>query len=199
MGFQIQDGTGSSRKAKVNTRYRLITDSITEERAVYNSVVDGKTFVCFTDFITFTGSGTNEFGLLYVKNTSDDLMLIHHVKIWSGTLNQTAKIRMYDDPTTGTLISDGFSAEIMNINTGSSQEFEGLSYQPSDATKTITNGEVMGNHYIGSGNQQMLAMMWNGAMVLPKGKAMAITVQPDNAAQISLTAEVEVYFEKSEE
>lgn len=195
MGFQIQDGTGSSRRAEVTTRNRLLTDAITEERAVFNSIVDGKTFVVFTDFITFTGSGTNQFGMLYIKNTSDQLMLVHHVKIWSGTLNQTAKIRMIDDPTTGTLISDGFSASIMNINMGSSQEFEGLAYQASAATKTVTNGEVMGNHYIGSGNQQMLAMMWNGAMVIPKNKAMAITVQPDNAAQITLTAEIEVYYE----
>lgn len=199
MGFQIQDGTGSSRKAKVTTRNRILTESITEERAVYNSIVDGKTFVVFTDFISFTGSGTNQYGLLYIKNTSDQLMLVHHVKIWSGTLNQTARIRMYDDPTTGTLISSAITANIMNINMGSSQEFEGIAYQGNAATQTVTNGEIMGNHYIGSGNQQLLAMMWNGAMVIPKNSSMAITVQPDNAATINLTAEIEVYFEDAME
>ncbi len=195
MGFQIQDGTGTSRRTKVTSRNRLLTESITEERAVYNSVVDGQTYVAFTDFITFTGSGTNEYGLIYIKNNSDQLMLIHHVKVWSGTLNQTAKIRMYDNPTTGTLISSAITSNIMNINLGSSNEFDGVSYQGNAATQTVTNGELMGNHYIGSGNQQMLAMMWNGAMVIPKGSTMAVTVQPDNAAVISLTAEIEVYFE----
>lgn len=195
MGFQIQDGTGTSRRAQVTSRNRLLTDAITEERAVFNSIVDGQTFVVFTDFITFTGSGTNQYGLIYIKNNSDQLMLVHHVKLWSGTLNQTAKIRMYDNPTTGTLISSAITSNIMNINMGSSQEFGGISYQGTGATQTITNGELMGNHYIGSGNQQMLAMMWNGAMVIPKGSSMAVTVQPDNAATITLTAEIEVYFE----
>lgn len=195
MGFQIQDGTGSSKRAKVTNRNRVLTDAITEERAVFNSIADGKTFVVFTDFISFVGSGTNQYGLIYIKNNSDQLMLIHHVKLWLGTLNQTVRVRMYSEPTTGTLISGANDSEIMNINMGSSQDFGGVSYQGTGGNLTVTNGDIMGNHFLGSGNQQMLAMMWNGAMVIPKNSSMAITVQPDNAATVVITAEIEVYFE----
>ena len=50
MGFQIQDGTGSSRKAAVSNLNRILVDSITEERAVYNSIEEGNTFVVSTNF-----------------------------------------------------------------------------------------------------------------------------------------------------
>lgn len=199
MGFQIQDGTGSSRKVKIDSRNRMVVDAITEERAVYNSVADGKTFIMYTDFISFTGSGTNQYGLIYFKNNSDQLMLVHHVKIWLGTLNQIVKIRMYDDPTTGTLISSAIPCDINNINMGSSQEFEGLAYQGSGGTLTVTDGMIMGRHFMGSGNQQMMAMMWNGAMVLPKGASMAMTVQPPNGVTVEMTAEIEVYYEDAPE
>lgn len=195
MSTIIQDGGGTNRRVRVNEDNRLEVDGITEERAVFNSIKKGQTFVAFTDFISFTGSGSNQYGLMYIKNTSSLNMLVHHIKIWSGTLNQTAKIYMYDNPTTGTLISGANMAETMNINLGSANEFEGIVYQGTGGTLTVTNGEVMGRHYIGSGNQQMLAMMWNGAMVIPRNSTIAITVQPDNAATISLTAEVEAYFE----
>lgn len=197
MGFQIQDGTGSSRKVKIDSRNRMVVDAITEERAVFNSVAEGKTFVLFTEFIDFTG--INERGIIYFKNESDQLMLVHHVKIWLGTLNQIVKVRMYDDPTGGTLISNAISCDISNINMGSSQDFEGLAYQGTGGTMTVTGGEIMGRHYLGNGNQQMLAMMWNGAMVLPKGSSMAVTVEPTSATTVSITAEVEVYFEDSPE
>lgn len=199
MGFQLQDGTGSSKRAKITETNRLLTDSITEERAVYNSIADGKTFILYTDFISFTGSGTNQFGLIYFKNTSDQLMLVHHVKIWLGTLNQTVKIRMYDDPTTGTLISSAIPCDINNINMGSSNEYEGLAYQGTGGNLTVTDGMIMGRHFLGNGNQQMMAMMWNGAMVLPKGASMAMTVEPPNGVTVEMTAEVEVYYENAPE
>lgn len=199
MGFQLQDGTGSSKRVKVTQNNRLLTDSITEERAVFNSIVDGKTFILYTDFITFTGTTSNEYGLIYFKNTSDQLMLVHHVKLWLGTLNEIVAIRMYDDVTTGTLISSPVNCDISNINMGSSQDYQGLAYQGTGGLKTVTNGAIMGRHYLGNGNQQMMAMMWNGAMVLPKGTSMAVTVQPNNGSVVKIVAEVEVYYEDAPE
>lgn len=197
MSTTIQDGTGTKNRLKIDSSNRALVDAITEERAVFNSVVKGKTFILYTDFISITGSGTNEYGLIYFKNNSDELMLVHHVKVWLGTLNQVVKLRMYDGPTTGTLISGANLCDINNINMGSANEYEGLAYQGTGGNLTVTNGMIMGRHYMGSGNQQMMAMMWNGAMVLPKGASMAMTVQPPDAVTVEMTAEVEVYFEQN--
>lgn len=196
MATIIQDGSGTNRKARVTQDLRIAVDAITEERSVNNSIKDGKTFILYTDFISFTGSGTDEFGLIYFKNTSDELMLVHHVKVWMGTLNKVIKLRMYDDPTTGTLISGANLCDINNINMGSANEYPGIAYQGTGGNLTVTDGMIMGRHFMGSGNQQMMAMMWNGAMVLPKGASMAMTVQPVSGETVELTAEVEVYFEK---
>jgi hypothetical protein len=195
MGFQIQDGTGSSRKAKVTDLNRLLVDSITEERAVYNSIEEGNTFVISTNFLSFTGVTGQENGVLYIKNNSDKKMLIHHIKLWSGTASQFAKIKTYKNTTTGTLISSALDATIENINFGSSNEYEGLAYQGNGTFLTVTNGSVWGYHYLGVGNQQMLMFMWNGAVALEKGNSLAITCEPPNGVTFNLTCEVEVYFE----
>ena len=195
MGFQIQDGTGTSRKAKVTELNRILVDSITEERAVYNSIEVGNTFVTSTNFLSFTGVTGQENGVLYIKNDSDKKMLVHHIKLWSGTANQLTKISVYKNPTTGTLISSAIAADVQNINFGSSNDYEGLAYQGNGTFLTVTNGNVFGRHYLGVGNQQMLMFMWNGAVVLDKGSSLAVTCEPPNGVTFNLTCEMEVYFE----
>ena len=195
MGFQIQDGTGSSRKAAVSNLNRILVDSITEERAVYNSIEEGNTFVVSTNFLSITGVTGQEDGILYLKSNSDKKMLIHHIKLWAGTASQFAKINVYKNPTTGTLISTAIDADVQNINFGSSNEYEGLAYQGNGTNLTVTNGSVWGRHYLGVGNQQMLMFMWSGAVVLEKGSSLAVTAEAPNGVTFNLTCEVEVYFE----
>lgn len=195
MGFQIQDGTGSNRKAAVSELNRILTDSITEERAVYNSVELGNTFLIVTDFLTYTGVTGQEDGVIYIKNNSDKNMLIHHIKLWSGTSGQFTKISTYKNPTTGTLISSAIAADVQNINFGSANTYEGLAYQGDGSNLTITDGNVWGRHYLGVGNQQMLAFMWNGAVALPKGNSLAVVCEAPNGVSVNLACEIEAYFE----
>jgi len=195
MGFQIQDGTGSSRKARVSNSNRLLVDSIVEERAVFNSIDVGKTFIVLTDFLTITGVTGQEDGLIYLKNNSDLNMLIHHIKLWSGTASQLTKISTYKNPTTGTLISSAIAADVENINFSSSNTYEGLAYQGDGTNLTVTDGSVWGRHYLGIGNQQMLSFMWNGAVVLGKGDSLAVTAEAPNGVSVNLACEIEVYFE----
>lgn len=195
MGFQIQDGTGSSRKARVSNSNRLLVDSIVEERAVFNSIDVGNTFIVLTDFLTITGVTGQEDGLIYLKNNSDLNMLIHHIKLWSGTASQLTKISTYKNPTTGTLISSAIDADVENINFASSNTYEGLAYQGDGTNLTVTDGSVWGRHYLGIGNQQMLSFMWNGAVVLGKGNSLAVTAEAPNGVSVNLACETEVYFE----
>lgn len=195
MSTTIQDGTGTKRRVKVTELNRLSTDSITEERAVFNSIEQGNTFVIVTDFLSFTGTTGQDNGVLYIKNNSDKKMLIHHIKFWSGTASQLTKISTYRNPTLGTLISSEIDATVQNINFGSANTYEGLAYQGDGSYLTLTNGDVWGRHYLGIGNQQMLAMMWNGAVALEKGNSLGITCQPPNGVTVNLSCEIEAYFE----
>ena len=191
MSTTIQDGTGTKRKLRITSDGRAAVDAIVEERAVFNSVEDGNTFVVSSDFIS-APSGS-ETGLLYVQNTSNLNLLIHHIKLWTGTTNTTSEVRVYRNPTTGTLISSASAADVNNLNFGSANTYNSIAYQGNGADATITNGSIIGRHYVGVGNQQMLAFMWNGAMVLPKGTSCAVSVTPQTS--LSVTAEIEAYFE----
>ena len=142
MATTIQDGTGTKRKVAVTEANRLLVDGIIEERAVFNSVEDGNTFVVSTGFLTYTGVTSQEDGLIYIKNNSDKKMLIHHIKIWCGTSGQLTKITTYKNPTTGTLISSAINADIQNINFGSANTYDGLAYQGDGSNLTVTNGSV---------------------------------------------------------
>ena len=191
MSTTIQDGTGTKRKLRITQNGRAAVDAIIEERAVFNSVEDGNTFIITSDFIS-APSGS-ETGLLYVENTSNLNMLIHHVKLWTGTTSTTSEVRVYRNPTTGTLISSASAADVNNLNFGSANTYNSIAYQGNGADATITNGSIIGRHYVGVGNQQMVAFMWNGAMALPRGTSCAISVTPQTT--LSVTAEIEAYFE----
>ena len=182
MATTIQDGTGTKRRVKVTELNRLSTDSITEERAVFNSIEQGNTFLIVTDFLSFTGTTGQDNGVLYIKNNSNKKMLIHNIKFWSGTASQLTKISTYRNPTLGTLISSEIDATVQNINFGSANTYEGLAYQGDGSYLTLTNGDVWGRHYLGIGNQQMLAFMWNGAVALEKDNSLGITCQPPNGS-----------------
>ncbi len=195
MSTIIQDGTGSKKTARVTDKNRILVDSITEERAVFNSVEEGNTFVITTDFLSFTGVTGQEDGVIYIKNTSSKKMLIHHIKLWSGTASQIAKITVYKNPTTGTLISTALDASVENINFASANEYQGLAYKGNGTNLTVTNGSAWGAHYLGVGNQQMLMFMWNGAVALGRNNSLAVTVEAPNGVNFNLTCEIEVYFE----
>ena len=68
MGFQIQDGTGSSRKAEINGNNRLLTQAISETE-FDNATSNGNAFNINTEFLTITGA--TEIPLLYIKNNND--------------------------------------------------------------------------------------------------------------------------------
>lgn len=195
MATTIQDGTGTGQQLKITELSRALTDSITEERAVFNSVEQGNTFLVVSDFLTFTGSTGVENGIIYIKNNSDKKMLVHHIKLWNGSSGTGQnKIRTYRNPTTGTLISGANTATIENINFGSANTYEGLGYQGDGTALTVTDGDIFGRYYFGGGSG-MYSAMWNGAIVLEKSNSLAVTVEPQNGQVVSMCCEIEVYFE----
>lgn len=194
MSTIIKDGTGSGNSLAVNKNNRLTADSIAEERAVFNSAEQGLAFNVLTDFLTFTG-GAGVDGLLYIKNTSDKRMQLHHLKIWCGTASTISKVVVYKNPTAGTLISGATPADTPNMNFTSGNDFEGIAYQGDGSALTITDGEIVGRHYLGVGMQQIDMQMWMGQIVLEKGASIAIGVQPPSAVSVNVSAEMNIYFE----
>ena len=72
MGFQIQDGTGSSKKVKVNSNNRIETESVITTSLSTTSKQDGNAYTVGTDGVlnfNFTSGVDN--AILYCKNNED--------------------------------------------------------------------------------------------------------------------------------
>lgn len=195
MATIIEDGTGSGYALGINSRGRLLAAATTEERAVFNSANDGQTYTILTDYLTITGVTSQEDGIIYLKNNSDLDMYVHHLKVWCGTSGQFTKINVYRNPTTGTLIDSTIAADVTNLNYGSANTYEGLAYQGDGTNLTVTNGSIMGRHYLGVGMQQSLMQMWMGSVILEKGSSIAVTAEAPNGVSVNITCEINVYFE----
>lgn len=123
MATTIQDGTGTKYKVKIDSENRLYVKSITESEFDH-ATSKGEAYNINTEFITVTGS--SETPLLYLKNNEDkDLVLA----AWfigtdnsSGTATRLSLMRVYSNPTTGTIISSGTDLTPVNRLIGSSNE-----------------------------------------------------------------------------
>ena len=187
--MKIQDGKGTGYEVAVDTQNRMQTFSISEERIADVSSRTGNAFIVATDFIALTTTASYS-GLVYIKNTSDLRLFISQLRLCS-TASGTVQAQLIANPTTGTLISDANLADQLSANLGSSQVFDGLAYSASGDGKTVTDGTNFTqyiNHSPGHSIQD-----YRGAIVIPKGSAIALQVKPSVA--LTICAEVQCWFE----
>lgn len=189
MSEMILDGTGKGYKAKVNSNSRLETFSISEERIADVSKT-GYSFLVATDFIDLTTTGSFN-GLLYIKNNSSTKDIFIKTMRICADGSGTAQCRLIRNPTAGTLISEATPADNLSSNAGSNVNFDGLAYTASGDGKTVTDGSNWTqfiNRMPGHSVQH-----YDGAIVIPNGQSMALTVKPSAATTICI--EVQAWFE----
>ncbi len=175
MATTIQDGTGTKIKVKINQENRLLTQTISESE--FDSAIGkGEAYNINTEFITITGS--SEVPLLYIKSTDDrDLVL----NAWfigtdanSGTATRLNLLRVYKNPTSGTIISSGTDVTPVNRNFGSTNEFNGVAKKGGNGF-TVSGYEPTSVLYQTQGNQQR--NFGTVQLVLTKGSSVVVTYQ----------------------
>lgn len=175
MATTIQDGTGTKIKVKVNTENRLLSQSISESEFDH-AVGKGEAYNINTEFLTITGS--TEVPLLYIKSTADrDLVL----NAWfigtdanSGTATRLSLLKVYKNPTSGTIISSGTDINPVNRNFGSSNSFEGIAKKGGDGF-TVSGYESTPVLFQTQGTQQR--NFGTVQLVLTKGTSVVVTYQ----------------------
>jgi len=192
MFYIIEDGTGSGKKASVDSDNRLETFSVVESRISDISNREGRSFILTSDFVALTTTGSFN-GMLYVKNTSTDRdMFIDRVRVCgTGTSMNSMQCRFVKNPTTGTLISDANDGISVPANLGSNEDFTGINYAASGDGKTVTDGTQFSQftiHLPGHTIQE-----YNGSIIIPGGSSMAIEVKPGAATTACI--EVQCWFE----
>ena len=198
MGFQIQDGTGSSRKAGVNNENRLQTLSVVESRVSDVSGREGKSFILASGFISIgVATGDTFQAHTYIKNNSDDDLFIEAIRLCStagsGGMNMEGfQTKLVKNPTSGTIIGDAIEAPGINpSNLGSNQTFDGTVYVASASGKTFTDGSFMSNFTTHSPGHTI--QIYSGALILSKGSSLGIELKPTAAGEVC--SEIQCWFE----
>ena len=179
MGMLIEDGTGKGYKVKVDSANRMANTTISSG-ASQAATEREDSFNLNSGLVTLTDA--TEQGILYLKNNETrDLHVSAVVAILgpstNGVTTDTTRVRIYKNPTTGTLISEANAADTnSNRHFGSSATLTADVYK-GDATATVTNGSVHIESLINPGSRVFFGI----DEILTKGDSMAITFEPNDS------------------
>ena len=194
----IDDGTGKGYQAKVNANNRLYTSSVSrsEEKAATDL---GRSYTIASGMVTLTSAG--ESGVLYIKNNETcDLHMRQAIISFSpstgGSSTDTNHVRVYRNPTTGTLISSATTGPIAcNRNFGSSNTLTADMYIGAEG-ETVTDGVVHAQTLLPANSVRELAI----DETLVGGSSIAFTVEPqDSNTSMKIMLEVLCFLEDENE
>jgi hypothetical protein len=189
MGFQIQDGTGSQRKAKVSEQFRLEVDSVSREERLQNAL-SGDAFIVGSGAVILTGSTAS--AILYLQNDGDDDLIISRYLFSTSATNGTGVSVLgiiYKNPTG---ISGGTSVplNINNINFGSSETID-VTSEIGAQSATLDGGTPFSSAWL---PLEVLNEI-PAQTVLPKGSSIGIEVTPP-AGSTAIAVSVGLNIEK---
>ena len=174
----IRDGA-SNKAAGVDASGRLSARTV-QQTETENATDTGGSFNVNTGLITLTTAG--ESGVLYMKNNEDqnihiDSAIVIFGPSTGGATTDTTQVRIYRNPTTGTLISTATDVDVLqNRNFGSSKTLTADTYKGTEGS-TITDGDVVIESLVSPGSR----VAFNIDMVLTKGDSISISYEPNDS------------------
>ncbi len=184
----IDDGTGTGKKAKVDSTNRLQTSAVTEPIADH-AAESGVKFNINTGDITVTNATKTT--MLYIKNTGSDEIVISALIYNLGTTasgSGDVKIDVIRNPTTGDIIDNTNDVEAGN-GTEANQNFGSNLVLNADIYKgatgeTLVNGSTSVSTRSASATGRIVVTL--GSIVIPKGSSIAVNYTPptSNTSQI---------------
>ncbi len=175
----IKDGTGQGYLAGVDETNRIQTRSVSKSEDK-EATENGDSFNINSGLITLTSDG--ESGVLYLKN--NDTEKIHVTAIVAilgpstdGSSTDTTRVRIYKNPTTGTLISGATAVDTnSNRNFSSSKTLTVDAYKGAEGS-TITDGIVHIESLINPGSRVFFGI----DEFLDKGNSIAVSYEPNDS------------------
>ena len=174
----IQDAS-TGKTARVNLDNTISVHGINLSEAEHATDI-GDSYNINSGTITLTTAG--ESGVLYFKNNEDrnihvDGLVMILGPSTGGATTDTTRIRVYSNPTTGTLISTALAADIVqNRNFGISSTLVADVYKGATGN-TITNGDLFLDSLQSPGSSVPIAI----DITLPKGKSLGISFEPNDS------------------
>lgn len=130
MSTTINDGTGNGFSAKVDSGNRLLTRSVSNTEYEL-AITEGRAFNVNTEFLTIGTASppTTENAILYLKNNEDEDIIIVAWFIGTADSQGTATdvgplLKVYTNPTGGTIVSSGTDVVPVNRKIGDNNTFD---------------------------------------------------------------------------
>jgi hypothetical protein len=162
MGLQIQDGSGSSYQAKVDSFNRLNTFTVSE-REDRNLNKEGKVH---SAYFSVTPAGANDY-FFYLKNTGTLDLFVTDVRI-SCTVAST----IYYNHVSGTpSYTSATDITTVNRNLGSSKVLDATIKKDTDTTGLTNEGTIFFEEVIATDTRYKLSTTSN--ILIPQGSAIA--------------------------
>lgn len=196
MATTIEDGTGSGFSVKVDGENRLFSRSITESEFDH-SVRKGLSFNVNTEFLTITGS--SETPIMYLKSNEDKDIIL--AAWFIGTDNSSGGtraglMRVYFNPTAGSIISSGTDVTPVNRQGGSSNTIDldvkagGDGFTATGFNSTPILYQTQGANARAFGNVQL---------ALKKGSSVVVTYLPNGAQPVEIYTGFQLYISEVED
>lgn len=177
MAEQILDGSGDGYRAKVDSKKRLHTYSVTESVSAYASET-GDSYNFNTGSITLTSASKS--ALFYIKNNGTNSLVVENLFYIIGNStggSGNALITVRRNPTAGTLVSGATDMEMagVNRNFGSNKTLTVDAYKGAEGS-TITDGTKVIETIINQTAQRIAISA--GDIIIPKGSSISIEITP---------------------
>jgi len=174
MSTIIEDGNGTGKKAQVDSSNRLEVSATVHPELHFNSKEDKLAFDFSTgDFISITSADT-ETGIFYMKNDSTTKsVVISTIRVCA---NQVHKVKVYKNPTGGTLISNATAGVVTNLNFTSSNTSDVTVYKGVEGA--TVSGTAFTQHISNKGHSLVTT---GDALILGPKDSLSISMELDTA------------------
>lgn len=171
----IEDGTGTGKTAKVDSKNRLTTMAIIQSGGV-SAALEGDLYNVNTETINLTSA--NASALLYIKNTNLSPWVVDRVFYNAGTSTGGAGdflAEVLANPTAGTLIDSGTAITPHNLNFSSNKVLSATTLKGAEGS-TITDGTVRVSTIIPTSGTRVLIAF--DSIIMGAGSSLAIKITP---------------------
>lgn len=188
MGFEIKDGTGSSRKARVDNGNRLLTSSTIRSEREAEALL-GEAYILGSGFVTLSAATPS--AILYFKNDGDEDLVI--TKFLIGVRNNVTTISenhvrgIIQQNPTGMTGGTGSPVVLKNANFSSSNTIEFTSEIGQEGA-----GLTGGSTYLETVAATEVLTSENDSIILSKGASIGVTITPPTGTGVGNEIDVSV-------
>lgn len=184
MGFEIEDGKGTGRKAEVDQDFRLRTFAVTHTGDQHVNVVGGKVWSVNVENLSPTAADDY---ILYIKNTGDVPLHISDIRLSAETAATQIKVHGVSGPAAG-----GSDVTPVSRTIGSASLPTATIQSGVDITGLTDEGVLFYIQCDTVGKEEHLST--TSKIRIPKGKAIALSVETATASITGTVSLVEEEF-----